>query len=489
MADKSAAAARARARARAYVEEQRKANIGSGMHVLTPVPDFIQEYMKKSPMYEKGIRGLDWYLSSAANMPKSVFDLVKGGVSAAMSPIDTAKSIYEGVRDTGQGLLEYAIPQTRIVEGINFGKTPSMQSVDQTIQGIKDKYGSFEKAAETYRTDPAGTLLDASTLYAPAKLLTNTKKILPSGKKGTKSLLENITKFPPTFNKINSNKSKELINTLEKLNLNLADEDFAKVQFKQRKKELGEQLDEAINIGDSAAKPILEKEVFEGKNTSELFDKAEEFGQDKGLLNETRDKVIGELMKDYPDYFKGKPIPLKELQGYRKKLNKELSDNYNNKDFDAAEAKVKEAIVSDIRDLIDSRLADLDIDIKGINKEYGEMLQLEPELSRILYNAKKGISPGAIRNALLTDVTIGSSAAAAVANKYGINPVNAGIVGGLLGGTTAITTSLRNTGKSRAKRAYARGQRELAKQKGGLLLDITPPLTGQALLYAGQEEQ
>jgi len=489
MADK-AAAARARARARAYVEEQRKANIGSGMHVLTPVPDFIQEYMKKSPMYEKGIRGLDWYLSSAANMPKSVFDLVKGGVSAAMSPIDTAKSIYEGVRDTGQGLLEYAIPQTRIIEGINFGKTPSMQSVDQTIQGIKDKYGSFEKAAETYRTDPAGTLLDASTLYAPAKLLTNTKRILPSGKKGTKSLLERITKFPPTFNKINSNKSKQLINTLEKLNLNLFDEDFAKAQFKQRKDKLGEQLDEAINIGDSAAKPILEKEVFEGKNTSKLFAKAEEFGQDLGLLNETRDKVLAELMKDYPDYFKGKPIPLKELQEYRKKLNKELSDNYNKKDgFDAAEAKVKEAIVSDIRDLIDSRLADLDIDIKGINKEYGEMLQLEPELSRIFYNAKKGISPGAIRNALLTDVTLGSTSAAAAANKLGIDPVNAGIVGGLLGGTTAITTSLRNTGKSRAKRAYARGQREIAKQQGGLLNDVLPPLTLQSLLYAGQEEQ
>jgi hypothetical protein len=97
--------------------------------------------------------------SAIMNLPGSLYQLGADVVGAALSPIETAKTVL----DLGAGALQEALPEG-VVQAI--GEDPESRELARQVgQMYVDRYGSVEKAKRTFASDPAGFLGDVSTLF------------------------------------------------------------------------------------------------------------------------------------------------------------------------------------------------------------------------------------------------------------------------------------------------------------------------------------
>ena len=81
------------------------------------------------------------------NFVPSSKQLVKDTIEMITNPVQTAKSLYE----LGSGIVQLAIP----------GEQGNEDTARAVGQHFADRYGSIEKAKETFATDPAAFALDA----------------------------------------------------------------------------------------------------------------------------------------------------------------------------------------------------------------------------------------------------------------------------------------------------------------------------------------
>ena len=81
------------------------------------------------------------------NFVPSSKQLIKDTVEMITNPVQTAKSLYE----LGSGIVQLAIP----------GEQGNEDMARAVGQHFADRYGSIEKAKETFATDPAGFAVDA----------------------------------------------------------------------------------------------------------------------------------------------------------------------------------------------------------------------------------------------------------------------------------------------------------------------------------------
>ena len=81
------------------------------------------------------------------NFVPSSKQLIKDTVEMITNPVQTAKSLYE----LGSGIVQLAIP----------GEQGNEDTARAVGQHFADRYGSIEKAKETFATDPAGFAVDA----------------------------------------------------------------------------------------------------------------------------------------------------------------------------------------------------------------------------------------------------------------------------------------------------------------------------------------
>ena len=97
--------------------------------------------------------------SALMNLPGSLYQLGADVVGAALSPIETAKTVL----DLGAGALQEALPEG-VVQAI--GEDPKSRELARQVgQMYVDRYGSVEQAKRTFASDPAGFLGDVSTLF------------------------------------------------------------------------------------------------------------------------------------------------------------------------------------------------------------------------------------------------------------------------------------------------------------------------------------
>lgn len=89
-------------------------------------------------------------MEAGKNIPASTFTLIKDVASAVASPIDTAKSIG----GLAVGLVQKLIPGEQNQEAL----------VDALVNNYAERYGSVEKATETFKKDPIGFLSDTAGL-------------------------------------------------------------------------------------------------------------------------------------------------------------------------------------------------------------------------------------------------------------------------------------------------------------------------------------
>jgi hypothetical protein len=93
--------------------------------------------------------GVQTLAQAAVNFPRSAYELGKSTLEAVTSPIETTKNIVS----LGSSVLG------------KLGVTDaSPEMANRVGQFYKDRYGSAEKAKQTFATDPAGFLADASTV-------------------------------------------------------------------------------------------------------------------------------------------------------------------------------------------------------------------------------------------------------------------------------------------------------------------------------------
>ena len=102
-----------------------------------------------APSAPREMSGVQTLAQAAVNFPRSAYELGKSTLEAVTSPIETTKNIVS----LGSSVLG------------KLGVTDaSPEMANRVGQFYKDRYGSAEKAKQTFATDPAGFLADASTV-------------------------------------------------------------------------------------------------------------------------------------------------------------------------------------------------------------------------------------------------------------------------------------------------------------------------------------
>jgi len=145
-----------------------------------------------NPSFES--KPTDSFMSSAmktiGNAPKSLLTLGKDVVSAVVNPIDTAKAVGTLLKGVGGKVGEAALEKTnlgqtilskmnesRVSRGmaplptdekgvIQAAETPEIKVANAVGSYFEDRYGSLDKAKESFVEDPAGVLADLATVIS-----------------------------------------------------------------------------------------------------------------------------------------------------------------------------------------------------------------------------------------------------------------------------------------------------------------------------------
>jgi len=93
----------------------------------------------------------EYLWSTIKHIPGSLEETVGGIATAIFHPIRTIKTLGK----LGAGAVEKVIP----------GKQKEEEVFDRFVDFLKQRYGSWERFQETFRTDPVGTALDLSIVF------------------------------------------------------------------------------------------------------------------------------------------------------------------------------------------------------------------------------------------------------------------------------------------------------------------------------------
>ena len=93
-------------------------------------------------------------VKAASNMPSSLFDVAKNIYEAVSHPVETAKAVGNVALGVGQKLI--------------LGEQPEEKNVDALVEFYSKRYGGTDKIRETIEKDPAGFLVDLSTVLGGA---------------------------------------------------------------------------------------------------------------------------------------------------------------------------------------------------------------------------------------------------------------------------------------------------------------------------------
>ena len=114
-----------------------------------------------------------YFTEMAKNIPGSAYDVGKSMVHAVTHPAETINTLGEAFFGGAENLAEAAgweKPEGAELSDVGrYSKEADLQQTANIVGGVyKDRYGTLEKAKETFKTDPVGALLDASMLTTGA---------------------------------------------------------------------------------------------------------------------------------------------------------------------------------------------------------------------------------------------------------------------------------------------------------------------------------
>lgn len=352
---------------------------------------------EKKAMYDEAVRrglitdGVDYELGeSVRNFPSSLAGVGMDMVNAAMNPIDTVTSLAGAVQG---GANKLGLMAAEAVSGLEApSNMPGMEteSFDALTQFYQDRYGSMDAFKTALMEDPAGVMMDFAS-FAPMRVpglsrvaaaaepvRAVSKTARTAGKAGMQAV--------PDQKMVDMYKGSAKFTTKPDVDTNKLAETAMRegiipnvegaTRLNQRIAELGNQIDELINVASRDGARIPVDEVFrhfqdlrKQKGGAKRYAKEDLAYIDKAEA-EFRRYVAEDLGKNY--------FTPKELQAFKRDL-------YERINFDASRLKgtpIKEATDKSLARGAKDAIADAVKGVPEINKELGELLELNKYLPR-----------------------------------------------------------------------------------------------------------
>lgn len=319
------------------------------------------------------------FVEAGKNIPSSALKLGKDIFTAISSPIDTAKSIG----GLATGIVQKLIP----------GEQESEKFVDALVDDYAERFGSLEKARQTFIEDPVGFLSDTSALLlgggAAIKAggkLSKIQKLAEAGELITKagvsvdpllqvsklgkpvakglviSAEKGIEKVLAPTKEVTKAKTTKILPQLTQEKFLALSKEGLKKQVQERLKAVGSQFDELIS----------EKGIQGATKTSVFVDALEkaknQFKVGEKIIEETPIKVLDGLQNTLKQF--GDEIPNSDLRSVRQIWDKTIAKG---KRFDVqktAEAVDELDFKKIVTDSIREELAKTNPELAVLNKKF-----------------------------------------------------------------------------------------------------------------------
>ena len=304
-----------------------------------------------------------------SNIPSSAVQLGKDIIAPILSPIETAKNL----QSLGQGLVEKAMPST--INGVDFGKTQGEEVVDAVGQFFAERYGSTSAIKNTLEQDPAGVVSDVIGIVTGGIGLVKgvakgAGKAIP--KALPEALLESSLKFRPSISPVQrANMTKTalregILPTVSGLH-----------KLSDRLGTLNTELNKIIEFSTKSGKLIPKNAIF-----SKLKALRKDIGGVK--VNATSDlRIIDRVARQFNNNLKRikkDRITPRELQDFK-------TDAYSRINFDIQQGQAgyaKNEAVSAMAKQAKESLEAIDPNVKVINQQMGDLLELNKELESVV---------------------------------------------------------------------------------------------------------
>jgi hypothetical protein len=458
-----------------------KKMIGGDQPTAQPTEQ-IAEPPAAMPVEQPTEQPQDFSLSETiGNIPSSAMKLGEDIIQPILHPIDTAKSL----QSLGQGLVEKAFVPHEI-NGIDFGPTENEEVVNAVGGFIKERYGSIDAFKSTVQTDPVGALADIAGLLAGGSTLIPKvgqaanigSKVAALGKavdplnisvsavkavaKGGKlipqalpeKLLESALKFRPS------------IKPKQRASMTKTALSHGILPTVGGLEKITEKLD-TLNVGlDNIIDTATKKGVTIPKGV--IFTELKKLRRDLGgvKVNASPDlKVINRIAKDLDlnmRRLKKDRLTPRELQDLKTDAYKRINFDVKSGSAEAAKSETARAIAKGGKESLER----LDPNVKGINKDMGDLLELNTELERVVSRLDN-------RNLISLDTAAKVAAGAASDAARGGAPIG-----------TAIGTGAAIFGNPRVKARAALMLENLRKnaETVELINNKLPPVLARSLL-------
>jgi len=368
-----------------------------------------------------------------SNIPSSAVRLAEDIVTPIIHPVETAKSLAA----LGQGIVEKLIPDG------DSGPGEHEASVDAVVGFLKDRYGSVDAFTKTVQEDPVGVLADISGIITAGSTLV--PKIGKVGKVASAAKTAGIA-IDPLNVSVSAAKTIGKAGTLipESLPMSLFE---GAVKFRpsikqaQRVNMVRTALDQGIMPTVNGLRTVSEKlDVLDG-SLNKIINEATEAGvkiPKDVLFKELKTlraklggvkvsgggdvRIINNVAKEFNENLKR----LKKDKLTPREVQDLKTDAYKRINFDMSQGGAvfaKNETTKAIAKQAKESLEGISPDIKSINKEMGDLIELNTELER-------AVSRLGNRNIMSLDTSVKTAAGAATGSPVG---VAAGVGASVLG--------------------------------------------------------
>lgn len=338
-------------------------------------------------------------LETIKNIPGSALQLGKDIIEPILSPVETAKSL----QTLGQGLVEKAFVPSEI-KGISFGQTENEEVVDAVGSFINERYGSVDAFKKTVQEDPVGVLADAAGIFtggaslvpkvgkvgaiaeaasavgkavdplnisvSAVKSLAKSGKLIPQGVPA--KLLESALKFRPS---IKPAQRASMTATALREGILPTTKGLQKITDKLDVLDTG--LNKIIDDATAAGTTIPKKAIF-----AELKQLRRDLGGVK--VDAGADiKIINKLAKDIDlnlKRLKKDRLTPRDLQDLKTDAYKRINFDIGQGSAGFAKNETRKAIARQAKEGLEA----IDPDVKVINRQMGDLLELNKELERVV---------------------------------------------------------------------------------------------------------
>lgn len=335
--------------------------------------------------------GLSYNLEMASNIPTSAWSLLKGIGYMLANPIDTAQALggvaQGGAMKGGRKVAEW-------LQGKDFPKSEEEIPFERMWDSLVARYGSKEAVERTLREDPVGVMMDlqggitatgrraamgsAGALMDPVRAVTAPGRA--AGTAASKVAGGMIPESLPRSMYESSLKPSTVLKPDDRAAIvdtavrgGYLPNDKGLQQLYKRAGELSDEIDTLIREATEAGEMIPARKLFQLLDESRRSVGGVRVDADKNLS--IMDNIAINLYYKIQQEAPGGMLTPKQVQTFK-------TDAYDKINWDAGKADPKNILLKDFARAGKEAIEEVVPDIRGVNREWGDLANLEPHLRR-----------------------------------------------------------------------------------------------------------